>query len=109
MDASSFQSMNGGAFLLNDHSKKFNLGTPSSIFTAELFAIFEAIQYSISLNDPHFAIFSDSLSCIQSISKLYSKNPLVQRIQELMSQSSKYYVFIWIPSHLGIDKNEKVD
>ncbi len=34
---------------------------------------------------------------------------LVQRIQELISQSSKNYVFIWIPSHEGIDKNEIVD
>nr|XP_023023583.1 tyrosine-protein kinase transmembrane receptor Ror-like [Leptinotarsa decemlineata] len=43
---------------------------------------------------------------------LESKHPLVQRILTLMSclqSKGKSIVFVWVPSHIGIDGNEKAD
>jgi ribonuclease HI len=108
-DGTHLNSQSGCAYTLNDFSQKYNLGNHISIFSAELFAIFFAIQISSNAINKKFAIYTDSLSSIQAISKLYSKNPIVQRIQERISNSSNYYTFIWIPSHVGIAGNELVD
>jgi ribonuclease HI len=99
----------GSAFVWNNEYQKFNLGKSATIFTAELFAILKSIEKSLSISNEHFIIFSDSLSALQAIDNIYSKNPIVQRIHESIRNSQNYYVFFWIPSHMGIGQNEQVD
>jgi ribonuclease HI len=99
----------GCAFICNEVQEKFNLGKMISIFSAELFAILMAIRKTSVDENENCVIYSDSMSSIQALTKMYSKNPIVQRIQELISSSSNFYVFVWIPSHVGIGKNELVD
>ena len=40
---------------------------------------------------------------------MYPKNPLVQKIQNIVQNSNYVFVFIWIPSHVSIEGNEKAD
>ena len=84
----------------------------SSIFSAESYAVLNALRY-IKLNRfSKFIVFTDSLSLIQSIEFRYNKNPIVQSIiqkfYEIVEQK-KQVIFCWIPSHVGIRGNERAD
>jgi len=75
------------------------------MYTAETYSIFEALKSASSPNSDSFATISDSLSALKSILNPYSKNELVQYIQELISlyqQSIKH-------SHIGVFGNETAD
>ncbi len=84
----------------------------SSIFSAELFAILQALF--IIKHDPnkHFIIFSDSKSSLQALGQMDPTNPIVCSVLKLFAQMfklNKVIKFCWIPSHCGIPGNEKVD
>ena len=88
----------------------------ASIFTAELQAIFCCIATIVDLQNPPikrpFLILSDSLSSLQAIQNIHSDYPLVQRIHLLLhtlTNTLKEITFIWVPSHIGIKGNERID
>ena len=96
------------------------LGDDSSIFTAEIEAILRAlkyIDYSPPLQDKNkFVIFCDSKSVLESIYNQTSKNTLIiatlDYLQKLRNNKNKKDIeikFCWIPSHVGIRGNCKVD
>ena len=64
-------------------------------------------------DSPHnrFIIFSDSLSVLTSLHNRNLDNPLVVNLLERVTTISlmKTIVFCWIPSHVGIQGNEKAD
>ena len=62
-------------------------------------------------NRNQFIIFSDSLSTLHALHNMKILNPCVCNILERIShlQSSKEFVFCWIPGHIGIKGNEKAD
>jgi hypothetical protein len=93
-DGSVINSKVGCAFLSDIEQQKFNLGNLTTIFTAELFAIFRAILSTSQSSNSHFLICSDSLGALQSLGKMYSELPLIQRIQTLITNSLNYYVFL---------------
>ena len=102
----------GSAFLLDNTIHQGRLSSFASGFTAELTAIENAL---CTINEHHkssFVICTDSLSSVSAIRQFNSSNPIVQRIQEwLYKLHSKYkdVCFCWVPSHVGIRKNEIVD
>ena len=55
--------------------------------------------------------FSDSLSVLQALNHTSSKNTQIQNILEKHHTISKYktIVYCWIPSHIGMRNNERVD
>lgn len=67
---------------------------------------FRRTENRSSSNSDYFAIISDSLSAVKSISYLYTKNELVQRMQELTSTTDETFTLMWVPSHVGISGNE---
>ena len=86
--------------------QQYHLPNNTSIFSAELYAIQRAVETTTkNIN----TIFSDSLSALQELKKQYSNNPIVQKIQDKILESTKSFQFIWIPSHIGIKGNEKAD
>jgi len=99
----------GFAAVLGHEHYKFALPLSTSIYTAETYAILEALKIASSSIPDSFVIISDSLSALESILNPYSTNELVQHIQEMISTSNKTFTFMWVPSHVGISGNETAD
>lgn len=89
---------------------KCRLADRTSIYTAELNAISTAVEVGGNCDKKLIMICSDSLSSIQALMKIYSRDQTVMKIQEKIFQfPNKEFVFIWVPSHKGILGNEKAD
>jgi ribonuclease HI len=92
----------------------FNLDNNASVFTAEVYAIYTALQYIRAIpNHTCFLIVTDSLStldCLKNPKISYKNNIYITRIREyLLSNMDQIIEFIWVPSHSGITGNEVVD
>ena len=80
------------------------LPNEATIFTAEAKAIQLAFEYIKFSNEKHFTIFSDSLSCLQSISNMNIDHPYILDILNqhfLLRKLGKIIEFCWIPSHIN--------
>ena len=88
------------------------LPSVSSIFTAELQAVWLALYRIYCSAGTFFTIFSDSKSALQAIQVYNSNHPLVSIIQQWLYKihsRHKFVTFCWIPSHVGIAGNEEAD
>ena len=102
----------GCAFSTKDESHMWSLPSMASIYTAELYSIWQALRFSEILNATKILIISDSLSSLQALNNIFSRDPLVQKIISLLEwlkESQKEIYFIWVPSHVGITVNEIAD
>ena len=108
----------GCAFYIRDikYGESFRINSNSSIFSAEAYAIIQALDYIISNKTAsHVLIFSDSMSCLQAISnktKHLYKNPLIFDIFQKLIILARYNIrvsFFWAKGHAGIKGNEQVD
>ena len=97
------------------HSKKLGdsccgLNPKASVYTAECYAIEMALKTIEKSNKTNFAIFSDSLSCLQAIDRS-DKDHRITKIREKLHKLSnkKNIILCWIPSHIGIPGNEEAD
>lgn len=86
----------------------------TTIFSAEAWAIYQALLIIIQLNIESAVIFTDSLSVLDDIAspKLNSKkNYICIRIKDKLYEISKLsrLTLVWIPSHKGIRGNDIVD
>lgn len=102
----------------NELIKTFSLKLESnlSIYSCELIAISSAlltIKEKIIPLGNKIAIFSDSLSSLQSIKAGASKsrpeimNSILKDTSEILQ--TKELQFVWVPSHINIEGNEKAD
>jgi ribonuclease HI len=109
----------GCAFYNKSDKTEQQLRLPSicAIETAESIAIQQALHHitDCNLHDIKLAIFTDSLQTIDSIEKaatsIYSSThtEIINQIQDLQEKSNITTEIIWIPSHVGIQANEKAD
>ena len=86
----------------------------SSIFAAEATAISLALNYYQHMGPVHHdvVVYSDSMSCLQAIEGEDTENPFICHIMNLLwslSDKGTRIRFCWVPSHCGIDGNERVD
>ena len=81
----------------------------ATVFTAELYAIYDCISYINESNQDHFVIFSDSRCALLALQKYLNPNPLVQMIQCHIHSSPKEIKLCWVPSHVGVPLNEVAD
>ncbi|XP_035226931.1 uncharacterized protein LOC118199236 [Stegodyphus dumicola] len=92
---------------------KFRLNSMNSVYQAEMYAIFEAlnwikgtlkIRYNIN-------IYSDALSVLQTLSGPESKNSLVFEIKKTYAQLKDIHniKLHWIKAHAGYEGNERAD
>jgi ribonuclease HI len=102
--------------------ENINLQTPlhnsHSIFEAELLAIQQALSIIISIpkneQKQNFVIFTDSLSVIKSLENFiqHTNDALISQTMELINKidtQNKTVILCWIPSHIGIQGNDKAD
>ena len=103
------------AAVIDNHSSIECLPDKSSIFSAELHALYLALDRVETADDDerNFIIFSDSKSALQAISGQNWTHPLVlyilERLNWLVHYQEKRILFYWIPSHVGIRGNEKAN
>ena len=83
-----------------------------SVYTAELTALVLALKMVYKSKSKKFLICSDSLSALQAISGRKLNHPqLLEFFTAFTSMKSDGYdiVLAWVPGHVGIPGNEKVD
>jgi ribonuclease HI len=96
-----------------EHSYKLN--DHVSVYTSEMFAIYMASQKILSLHPSpqKVAIFSDSLSSLQSLENLKGqRDELLHDIintHDLIIDQGSVLCLVWIPSHIGIRGNDMAD
>jgi ribonuclease HI len=94
-------------------SSKIN-SLPSS-FTTECYAIINALEFIFSFEFNNFLIISDSQSCLLAIASESFNSSLsllifiIKSLVYHLSLVNKIVNFFWIPSHVGIDGNERRD
>ena len=86
----------------------------STIFSAEATSISLALNCYQNIGPVHYdvVVYSDSMSCLQEIEGEDTKNPFICHIMNLLcllSDKGTHVLFCWIPSHCGIEGNERVD
>lgn len=107
----------GFAFYIPELQLSFtnNLPASSSSFSAECYAIIEALTFISNLAPNNYLIASDSITCLLALksSPLNSHlSPFVLRIKQIaliLHQSNYSIQCLWIPSHIGINGNEIAD
>lgn len=95
-----------------DRTVTERLPSSASIFTAEARAILLALKLITQSNLSQFIICSDSLSCLLAIKNHKLKNTLILQILYFihrLREFDKEIVFLWVPSHVGIQGNSVVD
>ena len=99
----------GYAVVTPDGIKAKRLPNAASIYTAELSAIRRAIVCIGRSPGEQFTIFSDSLSALQSSCDAFTLHPIIKKIHRLLNALTKTVTFCWVPSHIGVNKNETAD
>ena len=105
-DGSVIDKSTGCAFYSEESEQQYHLPDNTSIFSAELFAIKKAVESTTNRTN---VVFSDSLSSLQALKQIYSNNPIIQQIHDIIYNTQQSFIFIWIPSHIGINGNERAD
>ena len=87
------------------------LPNESSIYGAEVIAIYLAMNIIANHKSSKFIIYSDSKSVLQALQSKNSSTPLITRLLDKMNTLSKNnsIILTWIPSHIGIQGNERAD
>ena len=113
IDVSVIEQKTGSALLAGNDTLHWRLPDGCSIFRTELFAIEQALKIIITDVQSHYAIYSDSLSCINKLRNInWTKldpvlSTLVDSLQSHTMQN-KHITIVWIPAHVGIAGNEAV-
>ena len=86
------------------------LQNESSIYSAEVIAIDLAMNIIANHKSSKF-IYSYSKSVLQALESKDSSIPLITRLLDRMNTLSKNnsIILTWIPSHIGIQGNERAD
>ena len=108
-DASKTENRIAFAIIINGSVYKFRLPGLNSILTAEALAIQKAIHIIKEMPNNSFNILTDSLSTLASIQNPKKNNEITNNIINLLNSTTKHITLTWIPSHTGIEGNEKAD
>lgn len=102
-----------GCAALSSHSElQYTLHLHSTVFTAELWALHNALDLCSLPTPSHYVICSDSKSALQALRGLNPKDSLLveilHRIHTLQIDGNEI-TLCWIPAHVGIRGNEVAD
>ncbi|GBN39928.1 hypothetical protein AVEN_21763-1 [Araneus ventricosus] len=91
----------------------YRLHNCCSVFTAELVAIFCALQEISPSSQRNFIIYTDSMSALETLSHYNTQmHPVgleILSILQFLRNKSFNIIFCWVPIHVGISGNETAD
>ena len=102
----------GYAVVTRDTTIKKSLPTISSVYTAEIAALLQAVETIETMNHAKYTIYSDSRSAIEAMQQFNPKSTIVKDIQtriDALIRAGKLVTLCWIPAHVGLDGNEAAD
>lgn len=67
------------------------------------------IQLINEMPNNSFNILTDSLSTLTSIQNSNKNNKITNNITNFINTTNKHIMLTWIPSHTGIEGNERAD
>ena len=111
-DGSKTQNGTGYAIVVEHSIIKVKLHPDTSILTVEINALKYALKITTKYYSTKFVIFCDSAGAIASISNQWSDSTTIHECQNTYIESTKNnnsITLVWIPSHTGIEMNEKAD
>ena len=98
----------GCGILFDTHKYKFKLPNYSSIYTAELYAIYKTITIAKTKSITKILIITDSMSALQGIKNNKQEHFIINKILSTLDETTNL-VLLWVPSHIGIIENEIAD
>ena len=102
----------GCAFVSGRVSRRFKLPDVASVFTSELYAIYQVLKHIRRHRYNRCLIVTDSASSMMALRCQVNPSALVTRILELLTTTCSQggeVKLLWVPSHVGIEGNEKAD
>lgn len=111
-DGSKTNTHTGCAVITDRGNFKFRLIDGTTVYDAEAFAIWKALNFVDTNNINQVAFFNDSKAVLVGTQDLMTKNDIIRNIQLTYTRiisSNKSVILVWIPAHVGISGNEKAD
>ena len=102
----------GAAIFCNGSKTHATLSHEATIFSAEAHAISMAIRRTDEIGNAKTVIMSDSYRVLQALTNVHTSHPVIRKlIDEVddIKREGRDVEFCWIPSHVGIEGNEKAD
>ncbi|GBL75183.1 hypothetical protein AVEN_194428-1 [Araneus ventricosus] len=91
----------------------YRLHNCCSVFTAELVAIFCALQEISPSDQRNFIIYTDSMSALETLShndiQMHPVGLEILSVLQFLRNKGFNIIFCWVPSHVGISGNETAD
>ncbi|GIY37472.1 uncharacterized protein CDAR_458971 [Caerostris darwini] len=110
-DGSKMNGRVGDAFVvysngIETHWEMFRLSDHATVYSAELFAISQAINFAINACLPSANIISDSRSVLQALENVNHVEKEILAIKQLLANQESAIRLFWIKAHAG---NERAD
>lgn len=103
----------GCAIVVNEKEHSWTLSPQASIFTAEKYAIWQALRYcEMTADVGYFLIASDSQAALKSLLNRMSGDELTRmclEVVKVLHTRGTRISFLWIPGHVGIEGNDRAD